>query len=640
MISLIWMFYSACAGNHENTSHSEATPLRHMRWAGREAAAPAPTLEVVCIPFVSVFCAFQCSRRKRGIESNTAYAILGNRVCCLKAGGTDSMKIDVDGQSRSPANALAQTIGASLSSQGATVPVIKVANGGKLAKLKGLKNRHQRTLILLCIVCFIEGADMQLLPATFRALEQDLGFSPVLLGQMSLAQSLFQAAASPIWGALADRHSRKKLLTFSCVAWGVLTLLLASSTTITGMFVLRCLHGSTLSSLGPIAQSVTADVTEPSRRGLAYGLCAFSISAGQIVAALFGTSFGETVVAEGIRGWRVVFGFVSVISVSTAFLINSFMDELPTAASYMQNGDVEDATLSRSQRCWNVCGHEARRMGELFRIPSFVALASQGIFGTVPWNAMGFLTMYLQYCGHGNGMAAFIASGVLVGRAAGAILGGYAGDVLTKFSPAHGRPALAQVSVLLGVPLVFSLVELAPVASSELLLLNALVLGLVSSWCGAGVNRPILAEIVNPAGRASIVAWLTAIEGSSAALLGAPVVGLLAESAFGYSQLEPEVPGLRAEWRKTNMKALGRAMLWGTTPPWLICAAVYTVLHFTYAKDAENARQRYKMLVVDSDEELAPAVDKEGKRLDHLPVDDVEAEDMITLDDKPGLNQR
>ncbi|CAE8632469.1 unnamed protein product, partial [Polarella glacialis] len=87
-----------------------------------------------------------------------------------------------------------------------------------------------------------------------------------------------------------DRHSRKQLLVLSCCAWGVLTLLLAASSSAGSMLWLRCLHGATLASLGPIAQSMVADVTEQRYRGTAYG-CVFScVSFGQIAASSIGTS--------------------------------------------------------------------------------------------------------------------------------------------------------------------------------------------------------------------------------------------------------------------------------------------------------------------------------------------------------------
>ncbi|CAE8732589.1 unnamed protein product [Polarella glacialis] len=304
---------------------------------------------------------------------------------------------------------------------------------------------RRRTLALLCVVAAIEGADMQLLPATFHALEADLGFSPALLGKMSLAQSLLQSLTSPVWGVLADRHSRKQLLVLSCCAWGVLTLLLAASSSAGSMLWLRCLHGATLASLGPIAQSMVADVTEQRYRGTAYGCVSF----GQIAASSIGTS---------------------------------------------------------------------------------------------------------------------IASATFLEFKAGIV---------------------------------------------------ALCLGLVASWCGSGVNRPILAEIVEPAGRASIIAWLAALEGSSAALLGAPVVGFLSESVFGYEK-DPtaKLPGLAANVSETsaslleaatrsstNRRALGMAMLWGTAPGWLLCASLYTILHWYYWQDVQRARQRSKLLITESDDE-------------------------------------
>merc|ERR1712228_268786 len=105
-----------------------------------------------------------------------------------------------------------------------------------------------------------------------------------------------------------------------------------------------------------------------------------------------------------------------------------------------------------------------------------------GVCGTVPWNAMGFLTMYMQYCGHSDATSALVATAVLLGKAIGGLLGGFAGDALAQWSPAHGRPCVAQISVLAGIPFVFGLVWLAPTATGEPLIVLSLILGLVASW--------------------------------------------------------------------------------------------------------------------------------------------------------------
>ena len=57
-----------------------------------------------------------------------------------------------------------------------------MAQAPPLTSAEGSGGARFRTLLLLSLVGFIEGADMQLLPATFKALETDMGLSPKTLG--------------------------------------------------------------------------------------------------------------------------------------------------------------------------------------------------------------------------------------------------------------------------------------------------------------------------------------------------------------------------------------------------------------------------------------------------------------------------
>mmetsp|Transcript_103349 Transcript_103349/g.178484 ORF Transcript_103349/g.178484 Transcript_103349/m.178484 type:complete len:195 (+) Transcript_103349:2-586(+) len=116
----------------------------------------------------------------------------------------------------------------------------------------------------------------------------------------------------------------------------------------------------------------------------------------------------------------------------------------------------------------------------------------------------------------------------------------------------------------------------------------AFVFGLTASWCAVAVNRPVMTEIVDPAYRASVIAWLTVLEGSSGALFGAPVVGFLAERVFHYREVR-EVEFADEELKHSNAEALGSALLWGALPPWALCLCAYTVLHCTYARDVARA---------------------------------------------------
>jgi MFS family permease len=75
---------------------------------------------------------------------------------------------------------------------------------------------------------------------------------------------------------------------------------------------------------------------------------------------------------------------------------------------------------------------------------------------------MGFMAMYLHYCGHSDASAAMIVSAMLLGRALGGVLGGFLGDMLASRSPNHGRPLTAEASVFLGIPFTVALVHAAP----------------------------------------------------------------------------------------------------------------------------------------------------------------------------------
>lgn len=432
--------------------------------------------------------------------------------------------------------------------------------------------------ILLCAVCFIDGADMQLLPASFRALEVDLGLSPVGLGQMSFAQSLFQSVTAPFWGVLADRYSRKGLLVFSCTAWGVLTALLACASSISTIFALRCAHGATLASLSPIGQSIVADIVPQDRRGAVFGRLGSATSLGQTLSSLVGTWIASETLAFGVRGWRATFMFVATLSIISGLLLYLFMSD-PRRERSM---DTHVAVAK------SACCAELKRALQLFRIPTFVVIVLQGVFGNVPWNALGFVPMFVQYSGHSAASAALVMASILVGGCFGSILGGSVADSLAQRCPAHGRPFTAQISVSIGIPLIAFLVWSAPRAAVYVLMMVAFLFGLTASWCGVGVNRPILTEIVDPAYRATVIAWLTVIEGSSAALFGAPVVGYLAEKVFHYEEVR-DVELAEEAMRRSNAEALGSALLWGALPPWGLCFCFFTLLHCTYARDAARA---------------------------------------------------
>merc|ERR1711920_1021391 len=86
-----------------------------------------------------------------------------------------------------------------------------------------------------------------------------------------------------------------------------------------------------------------------------------------------------------------------------------------------------------------------------------------------------------------------------------------------------------------------------------------IVLGLTATWCGAGVNLPILSQIVRDDRRATIMAWEGTLESSCSAIFGNAMVGFLAQNVFGYDLSAAE--GSISEGDPANTRALGSALM-------------------------------------------------------------------------------
>jgi hypothetical protein len=225
---------------------------------------------------------------------------------------------------------------------------------------------------------------------------------------------------------------------------------------------------------------------------------------------------------------------------------------------------------------------------QLLKMPTFAALVMQGCFGIIPWQAGNFRTAFYQVYGINDTTAALVGSIGGFAGSAGLVLGGWVGDALARSNKIHGRIWTAEISVLSGIPVAFFTFMVFP--SSEMAfqyyLILSMVLGLMATWCGTGVNPPILCSIAREDQRCLVMAWLTALEGAVGAS-GNFWVGFLAEQVFGYD--------VNADVGPENAASLGQAMFWVSAVPWVICLGFYVTLHFAYPRDLarlEAAKQQ------------------------------------------------
>merc|ERR1712045_1083073 len=111
---------------------------------------------------------------------------------------------------------------------------------------------------------------------------------------------------------------------------------------------------------------------------------------------------------------------------------------------------------------WSAVKAELKEVGSYFRLPSFCVLVLQGCFGSVPWNALGYKTLFFQLAGLSDFQASMMDVILQLSSAVGQVIGGATGDVLTRCSRYHGRPITAQITVLAGMPIAWCIFMITP----------------------------------------------------------------------------------------------------------------------------------------------------------------------------------
>ena len=455
-----------------------------------------------------------------------------------------------------------------------------------LPRAASQQRRHERTLFVHWLAAAVDGADKRLLAALFRALEASFGFGPADLGMLMVGQNLALALSAPVWGQLADAsRERIRLLAAGSALWGLWTALFAGATSFYQMLALRVLTGAALSAVTPISQSVVADIATAEQRGRQFGLIGASDNLGSLLGGIFATTVGGTMVGA-LDGWRFVFLVLAAVSFVLAAIAPCVATDPRADAPRAADGGAR-GLRGQLRSGW-------RKAAETFRVRTFLLIVSQGIFGSVPWNALSFSTMWLQYVGFSDASASLVTGMAILGVCLGNILGGYLGDAAAARLPDTGRVRVAQTSVALGTllqPVILYGLPWDPNWAPAYGFVFFLQ-GLVCSWCFAATNRPIFSELVPPASRASLLSWAVAVEGASASIFGAPVVGLLAEKVFGYTPRRGEVGALGEAVKARNAAALAHAMLYMTVVPWICCFLLYNLVVYTYGPDRDAVRKQ------------------------------------------------
>ena len=458
---------------------------------------------------------------------------------------------------------------------------------------KRLKRERTATQALINTANIIDQADGQVLSSMYDPIATSLGLSDATsMGSITTARALLQAISSPFWGWLSDRFSRKLILAIGCFIWGSLTIILGMLNSFAGIMSVRALTGIGLAVIVPTSQSLIADYFPQSKRGRAFGMLGLTTVLGAIVGTLYATLLGDKTVL-GFEGWRVVLVSLGILSLLLGVFVLIF-------GKNPQRGLSDELGIITEEKRRKF---RFKDFGTILSNKTFMLIVAQGVAGSIPWNSILFMILWLETMGIDSFMAGIAFAVVAIGAAFGNLFGGVIGDKAEKKWPNKGRILIAQFSVFSGIPMMFILFLIIPkflivpkyvsqgiippTTTLFIFIILGILTGFLISWSAPATNNPIFSELFEPEIRGTAFSVDRLFEGSVAAT-GTLIVGLIADHLFGYDKnANATISGT-----VNNVYALSYAMLIATVVPWVICLLFYSFIYFTYPKDRDAAKDK------------------------------------------------
>ena len=459
-------------------------------------------------------------------------------------------------------------------------------------------------ILILVIVASLDNADKQLLASSFPVLERTLHLSVETLGYFSMFTNLSYALSLPMWGWLVHTYGMAQihaLLSAACFSWGFSTVGIAlAGSSVFGQAIFRALNGVALGSILPLSQTMLVGMVDVSMRGRAFGwmglcekLAGTAASASVFYFAQWETSYyilGGISIAMASISWleltprkRMIARRKSRTKAYGVIKENDSDDEHEDETDIEEGEEEEDDDDDTNNKS-NAPKLTVRQiMSRIARVPAFMCLVAQGVFGGTPWDMMSFMIMLLDWRQFTVDQIVTIQFTTGLSATVGGWFGGLLGDYASSRYQTKGRILVALISVVGGVPL-YGIFLFAKNFSRALLFTN--LFHFVATWPTAGALRPICADLArNPSERAQIVSLWIVLEKTSGAIFGAPLVGYLTGHMI---KLKEGVGDQQQRLQEKEMEEKAFTLAWNlfglSTFFWGVCACFWIAMAFTIDK--------------------------------------------------------
>lgn len=283
------------------------------------------------------------------------------------------------------------------------------------------RRRFALTVLFLAFTCSI--MDRQIVSILAEPIKREFGLSDTQLGLLGgLAFAAFYVSVGLPIALIADRGGRKKIITFSLVAFSAMTAVCGLAQNFWHLLLARFGVGIGEAGVNPSSHSILADYYPPEKRSGVMSIVAMGANVGLLLGLVGGGFMAHH------YGWRAAFFLVGLPGLALALVIHLFLKEAPRGFSEGRAAVADPPPLRESiAYFWR-----NKAMRHLI-LASMVA--STIAYGATQWQPAFFMRSYGLSAAQTGVMLAGIF-GVLGGL--GAVTGGWLTDRLQRRSTAWG----------------------------------------------------------------------------------------------------------------------------------------------------------------------------------------------------------
>lgn len=291
----------------------------------------------------------------------------------------------------------------------------------RLTKLVGLTVQYRTyALVLLTAIYTVNYVDRQILSILLQPVKEALDLSDTQLGFLTgIAFALFYATLGIPLAMLADRTSRKKVISWSLGLFSVMTAVCAMVGNFWQLALARVFVGVGEAGTSPPSHSIIADLYSPKERATAMAIFAAGLNIGILIGFLIGGWINEWF------GWRAAFLVAGAPGLVLALVMRFAFREPP-------RGHADGVTAAEDAPDLRAVFKALWKMKTFRHLSLASALNSFVGYGAVAW-IPAFLYRSHEMSSGSIGTSLALIIGLAGG--VGTFLGGYLVDKLSKGDP-------------------------------------------------------------------------------------------------------------------------------------------------------------------------------------------------------------